>query len=123
MVGYSLHCNFEEISEFVSSIRPAKISTHWKTQAKKQPLTKLKRKQFNKIEILKNMQQSGLASLSAQFCEPHKLSEDYKKLSDLRVLAEVQKDLGLDKSEATKMERNTKLFHEKYSHVLTSKVR
>ena len=73
------------------------------------------------MEFLKNMQQSGLLYLSAQYCEPHKLSEDYKNMLNFEILSDIQKQFGLDKLESTKMEKNTKLFKEKYSHILGSR--
>ncbi len=122
-MGYSLHCNFEEICEFVNSIRPAKISTHWKTQCKKLPLDKLKKKQLNRMDFLKNMQQSGLLYLSAQYCRPETLSKDYKALLDLKSLASLQTQFGLNKLEGNTIEKNTKMFKEKYTGIIGTRLR
>ena len=51
------------------------------------------------------MKQNGLAAL-ATFCEPHKLSENYRSLLDLEILTAIQQALGLDNNTKNKSKKD-----------------
>jgi len=105
VIGYSLHCNYDELTEFIKKIQPSKLSIHSKNQKNKIPLEKLKKTNLNQFQCLKNMKQNGLAALAA-FCEPHKLSENYRGLLDLEILTAIQQALGLDNNAKNKSKKD-----------------
>mmetsp|Transcript_11933 Transcript_11933/g.10303 ORF Transcript_11933/g.10303 Transcript_11933/m.10303 type:complete len:91 (-) Transcript_11933:703-975(-) len=89
MVGYSLHSNYEEITQFVKSIMPAKITTDFKTQEKKKPVEELEKDGVNKFQLLRSMKQNGRYFLS-KFEDFSQASEEYKKFMDKKTMLAVR---------------------------------
>lgn len=80
MVGYSLHSNYVEITQFVKSIMPGKITTDFKTQANKKSQEELEKAGItNKFDYLRSIKQDGLYFLS-KFCDFSRMSQEYQNL-------------------------------------------
>ena len=79
-----------------------------KDNDKKMPLEKLKRSKLNKFQRLKNMKMTGLEAMLTAHCDESKLSEEYKTILDVQVLAAIQKELGLGKLAKPQNKRNQK---------------
>jgi len=108
-IGYSLHSNYDELELFLKSIKPAKLTATPNTQKNRLPREKLVQSKLNQYQKLKATKPNGIQNLALKYCDQKKLSEEYRSLLNLSVLAVIQKELGLTKtSVSTHKNKNKK---------------